>query len=73
MLLLAELTSTGSKYVATHYLHKACTFTSLKHNWLKATYLAAEGVEGRSLVLESIPVAHTCQQEEGEEKEVLVS
>lgn len=35
--------------------------------------LAAEGVEARSLVLESIPVAHTCQQEEGEEREVLVS
>lgn len=35
--------------------------------------LAAEGAEARSLVLESIPVARTCQQEEGEEKEVLVS
>lgn len=35
--------------------------------------LAAEGVEARSLVLESNPVVHRCQQEEGEEKEGLVS
>lgn len=35
--------------------------------------LAVEGVEAQSLVLENIHVVHTCQQEEGEEKEVLVS
>lgn len=35
--------------------------------------LASEGVVARSLVLENIHVVHTCQQEEGEEMEVLVS
>lgn len=55
------------------YLHKALVFITKKQMLAKATYLAVEGVEARSLVLESIPVAHTCQQEEGEEKKVLVS
>lgn len=64
--------------VVPHYLHKA--LVSSKQRLAKGTYLAAEGVEARSLVLESIPVAlestpvaRRCQQEEGEEKEGLVS
>lgn len=39
----------------------------------KVTYLTSEGVVARSLVLENIHVVRTCQQEEGEEMEVLVS
>lgn len=59
--------------VVTHYLPRALTFITMKQMLPKPTYVAVEGVEARSLVLESIPVACTCQQEEGEEKEVLVS
>lgn len=42
---------------------------NLKEMLAKATYLAAEGAASQSLVLENIRVVHTCQQEEGEEKE----
>jgi len=59
--------------VITHYLDKALMFISLKQMLPEVTYLALEGVVAQSLVLENIHVVRTCQQEEGEEKEVLVS
>lgn len=59
--------------MVTHYLHKALMCFDLKEMLAKATYLAVEDVASQSLVLENIHVFHTCQKEEGEEKEVPVA